>query len=179
MFCTCLYDVWPKAKILHAGLSKNVFSPSSPFIHTYLLHPVSFYTPMTITPFIFLFHAPSMDVVLVIYLFICIYPFRSPSLPTVFSGAAIDSSCILRHIWTSLPSFPVSPLFQSTCDTLRSHSDSLGFAPNVLPSHPTLGNFEEFACWRRGRRGTISWSDGKLWFRLVYMYISTRTVRDE
>uniref|UniRef100_A0A9J8CEQ7 Acid-sensing ion channel 1C n=1 Tax=Cyprinus carpio carpio TaxID=630221 RepID=A0A9J8CEQ7_CYPCA len=34
----------------------------------------------------------------------------------------------------------------STCDTLRSHSDSLGFAPNVLPSHPAIGNFEEFAC---------------------------------
>ncbi|XP_076826730.1 acid-sensing ion channel 1C isoform X2 [Brachyhypopomus gauderio] len=34
----------------------------------------------------------------------------------------------------------------STCDTLRSHSDSLGFTPNMLPSHPTLGNFEEFAC---------------------------------
>ncbi|XP_058878974.1 acid-sensing ion channel 1C isoform X2 [Acipenser ruthenus] len=35
---------------------------------------------------------------------------------------------------------------QSTCDTLRSHSDSLGFTPNMLPRHPTLGNFEEFAC---------------------------------
>ncbi|KAI3374307.1 hypothetical protein L3Q82_006145 [Scortum barcoo] len=34
----------------------------------------------------------------------------------------------------------------STCDTLRSHSDSLGFTPNMLPRHPTLGNFEEFAC---------------------------------
>ncbi|CAF98449.1 unnamed protein product, partial [Tetraodon nigroviridis] len=37
-------------------------------------------------------------------------------------------------------------LYESTCDTLRSHSDSLGFTPNVLPRHPTLGNFEEFAC---------------------------------
>ncbi|XP_058873486.1 acid-sensing ion channel 1C-like isoform X2 [Acipenser ruthenus] len=35
---------------------------------------------------------------------------------------------------------------QSTCDTLRSHSDSVGFTPNMLPRHPTLGNFEEFAC---------------------------------
>ncbi|XP_078254571.1 acid-sensing ion channel 3-like [Rhinoraja longicauda] len=34
----------------------------------------------------------------------------------------------------------------STCDTLRSHSDSLGFTPNMLPRHPTLGTFEEFAC---------------------------------
>ncbi|XP_051878547.1 acid-sensing ion channel 1-like isoform X2 [Pristis pectinata] len=34
----------------------------------------------------------------------------------------------------------------STCDTLRSHSDSLGFTPNMLPRHSTLGNFEEFAC---------------------------------
>ncbi|XP_010790850.1 acid-sensing ion channel 1C [Notothenia coriiceps] len=34
----------------------------------------------------------------------------------------------------------------STCDTLRSHSESLGFTPNMLPRHPTLGNFEEFAC---------------------------------
>ncbi|XP_069778730.1 acid-sensing ion channel 2-like isoform X2 [Narcine bancroftii] len=34
----------------------------------------------------------------------------------------------------------------STCDTLRSHSDSLGFTPHMLPRHPTLGNFEEFAC---------------------------------
>uniref|UniRef100_A0A668A762 Acid-sensing (proton-gated) ion channel 1c n=1 Tax=Myripristis murdjan TaxID=586833 RepID=A0A668A762_9TELE len=34
----------------------------------------------------------------------------------------------------------------STCDTLRSHSDSLGFTPNMLPRHPTIGNFEEFAC---------------------------------
>ncbi|XP_030072974.1 acid-sensing ion channel 1C-like [Microcaecilia unicolor] len=34
----------------------------------------------------------------------------------------------------------------STCDTLRSHSESLGFTPNMLPCHPTLGNFEEFAC---------------------------------
>lgn len=44
----------------------------------------------------------------------------------------------------SPPSLP--SLLQSTCDTLRSHSDSLGFTPNVLPRHPTLGNFEEFAC---------------------------------
>lgn len=43
---------------------------------------------------------------------------------------------------------PPPPLLvlQSTCDTLRSHSDSLGFTPNMLPRHPTLGNFEEFAC---------------------------------
>ncbi|XP_026876077.1 acid-sensing ion channel 1C isoform X2 [Electrophorus electricus] len=34
----------------------------------------------------------------------------------------------------------------STCDTLRSHSDSLGFTPNMLPSHQAIGNFEEFAC---------------------------------
>ncbi|XP_048109719.1 acid-sensing ion channel 1C isoform X2 [Alosa alosa] len=34
----------------------------------------------------------------------------------------------------------------STCDTLRSHSDSLGFTSNMLPRHPTVGNFEEFAC---------------------------------
>ncbi|KAG6926055.1 acid-sensing ion channel 1C-like [Chelydra serpentina] len=34
----------------------------------------------------------------------------------------------------------------STCPTLRSHSDSLGFTPNMLPRHPALGNFEEFAC---------------------------------
>lgn len=44
------------------------------------------------------------------------------------------------------PSLP--SLLQSTCDTLRSHSDSLGFTPNMLPCHPTLGNFEEFACWQ-------------------------------
>ena len=44
------------------------------------------------------------------------------------------------------PSLP--SILQSTCDTLRSHSDSLGFTPNMLPRHPTLGNFEEFACWR-------------------------------
>lgn len=42
------------------------------------------------------------------------------------------------------PSLP--SVLQSTCDTLRSHSDSLGFTPNMLPRHPTLGNFEEFAC---------------------------------
>ncbi|GCC16986.1 hypothetical protein chiPu_0021946, partial [Chiloscyllium punctatum] len=34
----------------------------------------------------------------------------------------------------------------STCDTLRSHTDSLAYTPNMLPRHPTLGNFEEFAC---------------------------------
>lgn len=149
------------------------------------IHSISFCTSMiwkntfiTIIPFIFLIHVSSMDV-----FSICTFPFHYPylffplSLPTVFSGATIDSLCILRHIWTSLPSFPVSPLFQSTCDTLRSHSDSLGFAPNVLPSHPTLGNFEEFACWRRRQRGQLA-SDGKLWFRLVYMYISTHTVHD-
>uniref|UniRef100_A0A4W3GIK9 Acid-sensing ion channel 1-like n=3 Tax=Callorhinchus milii TaxID=7868 RepID=A0A4W3GIK9_CALMI len=34
----------------------------------------------------------------------------------------------------------------STCDTLHSHSDSVGFTPNMLPRHPTLGTFEEFAC---------------------------------
>ncbi|XP_072324656.1 acid-sensing ion channel 1C isoform X1 [Scyliorhinus torazame] len=34
----------------------------------------------------------------------------------------------------------------STCDTLRSHSESMAFTPNMLPRHPTLGNFEEFAC---------------------------------
>ncbi|TFJ96671.1 ABC transporter [Platysternon megacephalum] len=34
----------------------------------------------------------------------------------------------------------------STCNTLRSHSDSLGYTPNMLPRHPALGNFEEFAC---------------------------------
>lgn len=44
---------------------------------------------------------------------------------------------------------PLPSVLQSTCDTLRSHSDSLGFTPNMLPRHPTLGNFEEFACWRR------------------------------
>lgn len=43
---------------------------------------------------------------------------------------------------------PLPSVLQSTCDTLRSHSDSLGFTPNMLPRHPTLGNFEEFACWR-------------------------------
>lgn len=65
-------------------------------------------------------------------------------------------------IWS--PDIPPTPrnfpfsLLQSTCDTLRSHSDSLGFAPNVLPSHPAIGNFEEFACWWRRRRdpeGTV------------------------
>ncbi|CDQ56965.1 unnamed protein product [Oncorhynchus mykiss] len=40
----------------------------------------------------------------------------------------------------------VNAFSSSTCDTLRSHSDSLGFTPNMLPRHPTLGNFEEFAC---------------------------------
>ncbi|XP_043922254.1 acid-sensing ion channel 3 [Protopterus annectens] len=34
----------------------------------------------------------------------------------------------------------------STCDTLRSHSESLGYTPNMLPRHPPVGNFEEFAC---------------------------------
>ncbi|XP_039383971.1 acid-sensing ion channel 3 isoform X2 [Mauremys reevesii] len=34
----------------------------------------------------------------------------------------------------------------STCNTLRSHSDSLGYTSNMLPRHPALGNFEEFAC---------------------------------
>lgn len=65
-------------------------------------------------------------------------------------------------IWSSrIPPTPRNlpfPLFQSTCDTLRSHSDSLGFAPNVLPSHPAIGNFEEFACWWHRRRdpgGTV------------------------
>lgn len=45
---------------------------------------------------------------------------------------------------SSLPPFRL--FLQSTCDTLRSHSDSLGFTPNMLPRHPTLGSFEEFAC---------------------------------
>ncbi|XP_064361610.1 acid-sensing ion channel 3 isoform X4 [Dromaius novaehollandiae] len=35
---------------------------------------------------------------------------------------------------------------QSACHPLRGHSDSLGFAPNMLPRHPALGTFEEFAC---------------------------------
>ncbi|XP_074842466.1 acid-sensing ion channel 3 [Carettochelys insculpta] len=34
----------------------------------------------------------------------------------------------------------------STCHTLRSHVDSLGCTPNMLPRHPALGTFEEFAC---------------------------------
>ncbi|XP_064361609.1 acid-sensing ion channel 3 isoform X3 [Dromaius novaehollandiae] len=34
----------------------------------------------------------------------------------------------------------------SACHPLRGHSDSLGFAPNMLPRHPALGTFEEFAC---------------------------------
>lgn len=62
-----------------------------------------------------------------------------------------------------VPDFPFL-VFQSTCDTLRSHSDSLGFAPNVLPSHPAIGNFEEFACWWRTQaaRPRLAF-DGKLW----------------
>ncbi|XP_072858733.1 acid-sensing ion channel 3 isoform X2 [Pogona vitticeps] len=34
----------------------------------------------------------------------------------------------------------------STCHTLRSHSDSLGYTPNLLPRHATLGRLQEFAC---------------------------------
>lgn len=52
---------------------------------------------------------------------------------------------LIRLNSSSLLPFPL--FLQSTCDTLRSHSDSLGFTPNMLPRHPTLGNFEEFACW--------------------------------
>uniref|UniRef100_A0A8C6JB83 Uncharacterized protein n=1 Tax=Melopsittacus undulatus TaxID=13146 RepID=A0A8C6JB83_MELUD len=32
------------------------------------------------------------------------------------------------------------------CAPLRCHTDSLTFAPNMLPRHPALGPFEEFAC---------------------------------
>lgn len=93
-----------------------------------------------------------------------------PSLIFVCSILHLRFITHLFHIWTPHPSYPVPSLFQSTCDTLRSHSDSLGFAPNVLPSHPSLGNFEEFACWWRRRPGQLG-SDNKLWFEPVYLYI--------
>ncbi len=74
---------------------------------------------------------------------------------------------------SGIPRYLPFPLFQSTCDTLRSHSDSLGFAPNVLPSHPAIGNFEEFACW--WRRWGDGWGyDGKLWN--IYRIDSKRSV---
>lgn len=41
---------------------------------------------------------------------------------------------------------PPPPFPQSTRPPLRCHTDSLSFAPNVLPRHPALGAFEEFAC---------------------------------
>lgn len=41
----------------------------------------------------------------------------------------------------STPSYP-----QSACNPLRSHADSVGYTPHVLPRHATLGNLEEFAC---------------------------------
>ncbi|KAL8164748.1 UNVERIFIED_CONTAM: Acid-sensing ion channel 1C [Gekko kuhli] len=34
----------------------------------------------------------------------------------------------------------------STCPTLRSHAESLRYAPHLPPRHATLGTFEEFAC---------------------------------
>lgn len=42
------------------------------------------------------------------------------------------------------PTAPPRP--QSARHPLRCHADSLSFAPNVLPRHPALGAFEEFAC---------------------------------
>ena len=61
-----------------------------------------------------------------------------------------------------LPPCPPYPslVLQSTCDTLRSHSDSLGFTSNMLPRHPTVGNFEEFACWRLEQQARVG--PGKL-----------------
>lgn len=82
-------------------------------------------------------------------------------LPLLLMNSSQPSSDFLVFLPPSPPNLPF-PLFQSTCDTLRSHSDSLGFAPNVLPSHPAVGNFEEFACWWRRRRDGLGY-DGKLW----------------
>lgn len=98
------------------------------------------------------------------------YIFSSPCMHAIFFTLCVPRRLSWSHpiyLWfNSLlhhhPSLPhpslnpvefVSPpsppsVLQSTCDTLRSHSDSLGFTPNMLPRHPTLGNFEEFACWQ-------------------------------
>lgn len=86
----------------------------------------------------------------------------TPILTSIVINGCHWHEFISTLIWSpGIPPTPRNlpfPLFQSTCDTLRSHSDSLGFAPNVLPSHPAIGNFEEFACWwRRGQdpSGTV------------------------
>ncbi len=86
----------------------------------------------------------------------------TPILTSIVINGCHWHEFISTLIWSpGIPPTPRNlpfPLFQSTCDTLRSHSDSLGFAPNVLPSHPAIGNFEEFACWWRRWRdpgGTV------------------------
>lgn len=68
------------------------------------------------------------------------------------------------------PSLP--SVLQSTCDTLRSHSDSLGFTPNMLPRHPTLGNFEEFACWQH--KVGVGGTSGDLTANCEIMYVFNR-----
>lgn len=69
-----------------------------------------------------------------------------PCAPIIIVIALFIAPPLTRLNSSSLLPFP--SVLQSTCDTLRSHSDSLGFTPNMLPRHPTLGNFEEFACWQ-------------------------------
>lgn len=152
----CFYD---QAKVLNPGLSKNVFSPSSPFHSNVYNHWKTFHITFTFIPnhisdpcsicgcFLFFPLPFSFPLTSCCFLFLVLFFFPvPPSIHCTSSGTS-------EHL--SPPSLFL-PLFQSTCDTLRSHSDSLGFAPNVLPSHPTLGNFEEFACWRHGRRGQLA-----------------------
>lgn len=152
-YVSMMYD---QSKVLRPGLSKNVFSPSSPFIHTYPPHRIlSLNVPYNHLK-TFYYHNPiyisdPCSIYGCFFLFVSFlsitHHFCSPSLPAVFSlcrHRPIGHPPAHLNISPLLPRFP--SLFQSTCDTLRSHSDSLGFAPNVLPSHPTLGSFEEFAC---------------------------------
>lgn len=116
---------------------------SSSFIHfcVFPFHMVCFYSLLYVLMFsLSLLSSPCF----VHFHFICsglLYPpLSSPS-----SSSSLSSCPSLNLVELLFP--PSLPsLLQSTCDTLRSHSDSLGFTPNVLPRHPTLGNFEEFAC---------------------------------
>lgn len=102
-------------------------------------------------------------------------PFLPPHFPLSFLAPPLIHCASSGATEPSLPSSPVLPsLFQSTCDTLRSHSDSLGFAPNVLPSHPTLGNFEEFACWRHRRRGQLAVRRQTVIPTCIHVHIYTR-----
>lgn len=109
--------------------------------------------------FFYFLHVPPSSWSLSFYLWLISFPHHHHHHHPLHHPSLNPVELVFRP---SLPS-----VLQSTCDTLRSHSDSLGFTPNMLPRHPTLGNFEEFACWQHkvgvGAGWHIRGLDSKLW----------------